>query len=229
MAGAQNGALRHDFLRRRGAKCSSQPLSTLSEIVLGFRNRLSTGRYNALVSSDSNENTYPLDSRGLGSARDGLSDTDLRALFECHRPEILRYALRCAGRREVAEELTSEAFLRMVQNRHAIDAGRAAAWLTTTVKHLAADYWRRQMLERKHAVSLAPRVPEPAINWPKLLQSASLKAEHRACLILRYVHGMERKEIVSHTGLTDHQVKSCLQYGLTLLRKAMGSFGESRE
>jgi RNA polymerase sigma factor (sigma-70 family) len=181
------------------------------------------------MSADAYENACTLDSHGLGVSCDGLSDADLRALYESHRPEILRYAVRCAGRREVAEELTNEAFLRMLQNREAIDAGRAAAWLTTTVKHLATDYWRRQSLERKHALSLVGREPEAAANWPELLQSASLNAEHRACLTLHYVHGMQRKEIVSHTGLTEHQVKNCLQYGLALLRKAMGRSGESRE
>jgi DNA-directed RNA polymerase specialized sigma24 family protein len=54
-----------------------------------------------------------------------------------------------------------------------------------------------------------------------LLHHESLKPEHRVCLELRYRRGMTRTEIAAHTGLTDNQVKSCLQYGLRLLRAAL--------
>jgi RNA polymerase sigma-70 factor (ECF subfamily) len=47
-----------------------------------------------------------------------------------------------------------------------------------------------------------------------------LKPVHRACLILRYSHGMSRAEIAGHLGLTETQVRGHLQYALTLLRKA---------
>jgi DNA-directed RNA polymerase specialized sigma24 family protein len=43
--------------------------------------------------------------------------------------------------------------------------------------------------------------------------------------MLRYVHGMTRTEIASQTGLAENQVKSYLQYALTLLRKAHGVHG----
>jgi DNA-directed RNA polymerase specialized sigma24 family protein len=43
------------------------------------------------------------------------------------------------------------------------------------------------------------------------------------CLELRYGCGLTRSEIATHTGLTDNQVKSCLQYGLRLLRAALGA------
>jgi len=177
--------------------------------------------YNIGMSTEGYDNACSVGSDGLGTSRDGLSDADLGAIYERYRQEILRYAVRCSGRREVAEDLTNEAFLRMVQNRETIDPDRVAAWLTTIVKHLAADYWRHQMLERKHSLSLVQQEPASSIDWRELLRSTALKAEHRACLILHYEHGMERKEIVSHTGLTENQVKSCLQYGMTLLRKAM--------
>jgi DNA-directed RNA polymerase specialized sigma24 family protein len=61
-----------------------------------------------------------------------------------------------------------------------------------------------------------------------MLEHPSLKPEHRVCLTLHYVHGMENREITSYTGLTANQVKSCLQYGLKLLRKAFGA-GEGAE
>jgi RNA polymerase sigma-70 factor (ECF subfamily) len=153
----------------------------------------------------------------------GVSKAGFRAIYERHAAEILRFAIRYTGRREVAEELTSEAFLKMYQYRDRVDPERAAAWLTATVKNLAIDYWRHADTERRHLQASRPEAElSPERRWEELLAHPSLKAEHRACLTLHYVHGMERKEISSHTGLTDNQVKSCLQYGLKLLRSAFG-------
>ena len=59
---------------------------------------------------------------------------------------------------------------------------------------------------------------EPSVEvW--LREATGLKPVHRACLILRYVHGMTRAEIAGRLGLTDNQVKGHLQYSLTILRR----------
>ena len=157
----------------------------------------------------------------------GDREEAFRAAYQRHAAEIFRHAWRCTGRREIAEELTHEAFLRMYQHRDEVDFSRAGAWLTATVKNLAADYWRRQHVERKSAdATSAPEAAGiPDVRWEDLIEHPSLKSEHRACLTLHYVHGMANKEITSHTGLTENQVKSALQYGLKLLRAAFGKEG----
>ncbi len=161
--------------------------------------------------------------KGEGVHQRGLSQAEFREIYERHATEILRFAIRYTGRREIAEEFASEAFLKMYENRERIEPQRAAGWLTAAVKNLAIDYWRRAETERKYQ-SVAPEKVELPVDrkWDELLAVPSLKPEHRACLTLHYVHGMERKEITSHTGLTENQVKSSLQYGLKLLRKAFG-------
>jgi DNA-directed RNA polymerase specialized sigma24 family protein len=52
-----------------------------------------------------------------------------------------------------------------------------------------------------------------------LFDNAALKAVHRICLTLRYVHGMSVKEIAHRLGLTEVQVKGHLQYARVILRK----------
>jgi DNA-directed RNA polymerase specialized sigma24 family protein len=59
-----------------------------------------------------------------------------------------------------------------------------------------------------------------------ILDLPQLKPIHRTCLILRYVYDMERAEIAVRVGLTENQIKSCLQYSLELLRKYLGSRGK---
>ena len=125
--------------------------------------------------------------------------------------------------REVAEDLTSEAFLALHRNLAAIDQSQLPGWLLTVVRNRARDWWRRQMVERRYAEQFAaapePEAP-PVERW--LLDSTDLKQVHRVCLALRYVQGMTRAELSARTGLTEMQVKGHLQYALTLLRRSHG-------
>ena len=145
-------------------------------------------------------------------------------IYQRHASEVLRYAIRCTGRREIAEEIASEAFLRLHREWVRIDPTTTAAWLMSVVKRLAADYWRHLRVERQHSERCA-RATDLSSSSPGaesvLLHHESLKPQHRVCLELRYRRGMTHSEIAAHTGLTHNQVKSYLQYGLRLLRAAL--------
>jgi RNA polymerase sigma-70 factor (ECF subfamily) len=145
-------------------------------------------------------------------------------LYHQHVQAVFRFALSVAGRREVAEDLTSEAFLALHKNLESIDQTQLPGWLLTVVRNRARDWWRRQAVELRYAERIAERrarVEEPAIErW--ILESGDLKPIHRSCVMLRYVYGMTRAEIARQTGLSETQVKGHLQYALTLLRKAHG-------
>lgn len=146
---------------------------------------------------------------------------DFEAIYRQHLPAVFRYATRCAGRRDIAEELTSDAFVALWQTFGTIDQDQLPGWLFTVVKNRAIDYWRRSALEQKHLAGLsAAPVAEASGSIVELLDSApALKPIHRACLILRYVHGLERAEIAARLGLTENQVKGHLQYARQLLRR----------
>jgi RNA polymerase sigma-70 factor (ECF subfamily) len=142
-------------------------------------------------------------------------------LYERHVQAVFRFAMSVTGRRETAEDLTSEAFLALHRNLDAIDQAQLPGWLLTVVRNRARDLWRRQVVEQRYLESLAeaPRSEPPAMeSW--ILESADLKPIHRTCLMLRYVYGMTRAEISSKTGLSETQIKGHLQYGLSLLRRA---------
>jgi RNA polymerase sigma-70 factor (ECF subfamily) len=142
-------------------------------------------------------------------------------LYREHVQAVYRFALSVAGRKETAEDLTSEAFLALFRNFDGIDQAQLPGWLLTVVRNRARDLWRHQIVEQRYSEQLtrAPVGEAPMLeHW--LLDSRELKPIHRTCLILRYVHGMTRAEIASRTGLSELQVKGHLQYGLSLLRKA---------
>lgn len=143
-------------------------------------------------------------------------------LYAKYMTPVFRYALKCVGRRDVAEDITSEVFLELYRQSERIEAGRLPAWLFGVAKHKAVDYWRRMEVEERHLT----RIPRAETSYERPLEAwleetKALKPVHRACLILRYVHGMERQEIARRLGLTENQVKSALQYSLRILRREL--------
>ena len=111
-------------------------------------------------------------------------------LYRQHVQSVYRFALRCVSRKDLAEDLTSEAFLALYRNIDHVDASRLPAWLLTVVRNRARDHWRRQVVEERYAGSVAAASPSeepPLERW--LLDNPDLKPVHRTCLMLRYVYG----------------------------------------
>lgn len=141
-------------------------------------------------------------------------------IYERHFAAVFRFALHCVGRRDLAEDLTSDAFLALYQNWSKIDPGQLPGWLITAVKHRAVDHWRKSSREELYADPPKEAATDFDLQLGNfLLENKALKPVHRVCLILRYVHGMSREEIAGKLGMTDNQVKGALQYGLELLRQ----------
>jgi len=144
------------------------------------------------------------------------------ATYRRHVEAVFRFALACVRRRDIAEELTSEAFLALYRNFDGIDDTRLPAWLIAVVRNRSRDYWRRQVTEQSYLRSLGDQLQtSQPLPDNGLFASCDLKPVHRVCLRLRYVDGMSRAEIASATGLSETQVKGHLQYSLRLLRAAM--------
>ena len=141
-------------------------------------------------------------------------------LYEANVAAVFRHALKCVGRRDVAEDITSEVFLTLYRRLDSLDRSQVQGWLFAVAKNRAIDYWRRTRIEQRY-LEAAPRPESPpealAEGW--LRDTKTLKPVHRACLILHYVHGMERAEIAKRLGLSETQVKGYLQYALAILRR----------
>ena len=154
--------------------------------------------------------------------------TDFDSLYRLHVAAVFRFAVRCVGRGDVAEELTSDAFLALHQNFASIDPDQLPSWLFTVVRNRATDHWRKQSREQDFLATTTYSTPAKADQetvemW--VARNPGLKPVHRLCIIFRYVYGMTREEIGQQTGLTDNQVKGHLQYTLVLLRREMEKTG----
>jgi RNA polymerase sigma-70 factor (ECF subfamily) len=100
---------------------------------------------------------------------------DLEAAFANVRPVLLRMAERMCGNTHDAEDLLQETFLRAVRHGIPPDVRNVAAWLTTVLKNVFADYCRKKKRRPSHEpmndtydglIQLEPDGPEP--EWSKI-------------------------------------------------------------
>src|SRR5438034_7839140 len=92
-------------------------------------------------------------------------------LYRQHVQSVFRFAMSITGRKEEAEDLTSEAFLALHRNLSAIDQSLLPGWLLTVVRNRARDACRRRVVEERHRDELrqVPRtssLPVPPLeDW----------------------------------------------------------------
>ncbi len=145
------------------------------------------------------------------------------ALYRAHADAVFRFAVRAVGRRDIAEEITSDAFIALFRNIDRIDDSELPAWLFTVVKNRAIDHWRHQSQEQRylarHPGSQCSAPVEPIESW--LFRHSALKPVHRICLVLRYVYDLSRAEIAQRTGLSEIQIKGHLRYARQILRREL--------
>jgi RNA polymerase sigma-70 factor (ECF subfamily) len=143
----------------------------------------------------------------------------LLGVYDSALPQVYGYLLARCGRREVAEELTSETFLA------AADAVRRPApppielpWLIGVARHKLVDHWRRQARDERRLQALAsaepPVVEDPWETELDVLRSqqtlARLAPQHRLALTLRYVDDLPVDQVATLLDRTQHATEALL-------------------
>lgn len=132
----------------------------------------------------------------------------LAELFTAEESSLLRFAYGFVGRREVAEELVQDAFLRLHQHWDEVDNPRA--WLFRSIRNLALNHIRDHSREREMPEAefegggempgeLLGRLE--ALGMMRLLL-AELAPEDRQLIELKYHENLKYHEISARTGLS---------------------------
>jgi RNA polymerase sigma-70 factor (ECF subfamily) len=139
--------------------------------------------------------------------------------YRQHFAAVFRFAASLVGRRDVAEDLTADAFLELHRHMDEIRLQELPAWLFVVVRNRARDRWRRLQTEERSARWLAQEpVAAPAPASPPWLLSEGLSSVQRVCLELHYVWGFTVSEAAARLGMTEGQVKGHLQRARVHLR-----------
>ena len=152
------------------------------------------------------------------------SASDLEALFRAHWGRAHRAAYLVVHDAAAAEDIAQEAFLAAVRSLDRFDRRRPfGPWLHRIVVNRAIDWTRARALraEAELVEATAPE-PRPADDRDELLAAlASLSADHRAVIVLRYLLEYTPGEIAELLDLPRGTVNSRLRRGLDRLEEQL--------
>jgi RNA polymerase sigma-70 factor, ECF subfamily len=171
------------------------------------------------------------------------------ALLERYQRPVFNFILRSLSHRQVAEDLTQEVFLRVIQGAGGFQSqSRFSTWLFTIARNVCVDHGRR-MKHRKHAsldaptndsdtaVRLVERMPhqQPGTDRsaasPRIRERIQRALEHlpeeqREVFLLRQVDDLPFAEIAVICGIPENTVKSRMRYALERLQTALADYEE---
>lgn len=156
----------------------------------------------------------------------------LDRLIEQYQHRLLRYLVYLTGRRELAEDLFQETWIRVLERGHQFnDKFAFSTWLFTVARNLAIDHMRRKqpasldgLLNDGEAAFDVPATGRPSAFDTTLQREQNeqiaagmqhLPAEYREALVLRFQEGMTLEEIASVAGVPLGTVKSRIYRGLS--------------
>jgi RNA polymerase sigma-70 factor (ECF subfamily) len=154
----------------------------------------------------------------ISHARRGAPEA-VEELFRVHWRGVWQAAYAVTGRRELANDVAQEAFVRAVSSLDRFDDSRPfAPWLTRIAVNLAIDELRRERrLDREEAAD-APAGPEPEGDDRVVRAVARLGPEKRLIVALHYWLDYSTPEIARLLELPLGTVASRLSRALEELR-----------
>jgi len=177
----------------------------------------------------------------------------LSTLVSRHKTSMYNFVLRQVRSRSVAEDLTQDVFVRLVQSASTFKhEARFTSWLYAIARNLCIDHLRRGGL--RHAASLDAPIgreddasgatlgerladPTPAASAERSVVSAdigarvnraveSLPVEQREVFLLRQLARVPFRDIAEMTGVSENTVKSRMRYALERLQEALTDYEE---
>jgi len=180
--------------------------------------------------------------QGLKRQSPELLDT----LIELYQHRLLRYLLFLTGKRDVAEDLFQETWMRVLL-RGAQYNGKARfdTWLFTIARNLVIDLSRKRVMASLDEMSEGKEDDRPfevAMSGPSPLEQfqsrencaevgevlLKLEPSYREVLVLRFYEELSLEEIATVTRAPLSTVKSRLYRGLAALKPEMEQLRSSR-
>jgi RNA polymerase sigma-70 factor, ECF subfamily len=164
----------------------------------------------------------------------GLGDRAAFAkVYTMTATKLYGIVVRILGRRDLAEDVLQEVYLRVWQHAGEFDpvAGSPITWLATIARNRALDEGKRKTMR---SLEDFPGVLELASSDDPLAELElneehsrlltcldELEPEKRHLILLAYYYGVTREEIARHTGRPVATVKTWLRRSLAQLRERL--------
>ena len=165
----------------------------------------------------------------------GGDQTAFDAVYDAFNQRLLTFLVRLSRRRDVAEDLLEETWLRLVKHAHRLNEDtRLGPWLFTVARNLHVSYVRSRLLEDSATGGLTGFWPSGA-NHPSPFEAtaanelerrieralASLPAASREVLLLVGVAGLNHSDAADVCGITPEALRQRLHRARALLTRAL--------
>ena len=165
------------------------------------------------------ERARKYDPEALGEIHDGYSE------------KIYCYIYRYLGEARLAEDLTAEVFLKLLEAIKASKGPRThlSAWLYRVAHNLVVDHFRRpqgESLPLEEGLVAAPENVTVAVE-KKLAQQqlraaiSHLTSDQQQVIVLKFIEGLSNAEVGQVLGKTEGAVKSLQHRALAALQRIM--------
>jgi len=142
-------------------------------------------------------------------------------LYDRYVDQVFRYVLFRVGDRSLAEDVTSETFLRALRRITTVSyQGRdVGAWFVTIARNLVLDHvkssrYRLEVttaeLDDNRQVTAGPEqaVLDEATSHELLRCVSELNDDQRECIVLRFLHGLSVAETAQQMGRNEGAIKA---------------------
>lgn len=157
------------------------------------------------------------------------------SLYRNVAPHLYSVALRCMGRRDLAEEVVQESFVRIWHNASRYEAHLSAplTWMVTITRHQAIDQlrkYREQPLSDLQQDNLVDDSPSAHDQMNTAREAGALnhcleqlEGMQRQSITLAYFHGLSASELADQLPAPLGSVKSWIRRGMERLRRCLES------
>ena len=160
----------------------------------------------------------------------------LAEIYDRYAESIYRYAYRYVGDANLAEDLTSEVFLKLLQVLGTRRAPRKQlqGWLYRVARNLAVDWFRKQakgasilLIEEltPDGGSIVARLEQKQLHQDLREAISELTPEQQQVIVLRFGEGRKLKEIGRLMGKSEGSIKLMQYRAMRRLRKLLGNQG----
>jgi RNA polymerase sigma-70 factor, ECF subfamily len=215
-------------------------------VLLGRKNVSSSVQSGSISLTSTLGAQVPSENAAIAQGLKRQSPELLDALIELYQHRLLRYLLFLTGKREVAEDLFQETWMRVLL-RGAQYNGKARfdTWLFTIARNLVIDLSRKRVMASLDEMSEGKEDDRPfevAMSGPSPLEQfqsrencaevgevlLKLEPSYREVLVLRFYEELSLEEIATVTRAPLSTVKSRLYRGLAALKPEMEQLRSSR-
>lgn len=156
-------------------------------------------------------------------------------IFQRYHQSVFRYLYYRVNDPYVAEDLTSEVFMRMLRAlpEYRLQGISFQAWLFQIARNLSVDYFRKtsshpnvELQENTVASDPDPaEIAEDSLTSESLRKAlAQLPTEQREVLVLRFILGMSINEVAAVLKRSEDSVKGLQRRGLVALRERLNAW-----